>query len=791
MRRKGAVAALLAFILFISPAAVGQLTKSTAAPANVEIIMHGQPIQLATPAIMENKTTLVPLREVAEALGAAVSWNKDNGDRTIILSREERSAAVRIGSTALIVDGRIIELDTAPRLQGNVTMVPLRAISESLGAVVAWDGINRIIRIDDPAVLPVIGTAEKLSELLKQLNNNNMKVYSRNEIAEESAADSGAAASAASGGAYSKTNVQVDGVDEADWAKTDGHFIYQLSGSRVFISDISNPAAPVLAATIDYTEESQFFPQELYVDDNRLIVIGQHNVMMAMQDEEVTGNGKESSLQKDSLTAESKASIGIWPPRHPMRSTVKAMIYDVDGEGRPQLSREVELEGSYISSRKVGSALYLVTNKYNNIYHIMESGANDLNASTFEPVYKDSAASGELMTLPLEDIRYFPASPESSTLMIGALDLERPDQAMQVSAYLGSGQTIYASTKHLYIAIGSYLQDGDTYRQETRVHKFRLDQGQVVYIGEGTVPGTILNQFSLDEYEGYFRIATTDGDMWASGEATSRNNLYVLDEQLKTIGKLEGLAPGERIYSARFMGGRAYMVTFRNVDPLFVIDLNNPASPNVLGELKIPGYSDYLHPYDENHLIGFGKETIEVPSSGIGPDETMAFYQGMKIAMFDVSDVNHPKEKFKEIIGDRGTHSDLLYDHKALLFSRNKGLMAFPLQLMEIKNKKPIESGEFPGYGKFAYQGAYVYHIDPESGFTLRGRISHLSDEELAASNRNGYDYRKAVRRILYAGDTLYTLSERKLIASDLGHLRQQGELIYPEEKSPLNKPTR
>ena len=148
------------------------------------------------------------------------------------------------------------------------------------------------------------------------------------------------------------------------------------------------------------------------------------------------------------------------------------------------------------------------------------------------------------------------------------------------------------------------------------------------------------------------------------------------------------------------MGGRAYMVTFRNVDPLFAIDLKDPA-PKVLGQLKIPGYSDYLHPYDENHLIGFGKETVTLPVKGAGPDEVTAFYQGMKIALFDVTDVTQPKEKFKEIIGDRGTHSELLYNHKALLFDREKGLMAFPVDLMEVKNKPANADEAANAYGEF------------------------------------------------------------------------------------------
>ncbi|SHJ08916.1 Beta propeller domain-containing protein [Geosporobacter subterraneus DSM 17957] len=156
------------------------------------------------------------------------------------------------------------------------------------------------------------------------------------------------------------------------------------------------------------------------------------------------------------------------------------------------------------------------------------------------------------------------------------------------------------------------------------------------------MPGQILNQFSMDEDEKHFRIATTTGEMWRSDEFTSKNNVYILDEQIKRVGKLEGFAPGERIYAMGFVGAKGYMVTFRETDPFFVLDLKEPKEPKMLGYLKIPGYSDYLHPYDENHIIGFGKEVMEVKGA--------ALQAGMKIAVFDVPDVSKSVEKFKLLI---------------------------------------------------------------------------------------------------------------------------------------------
>jgi len=257
----------------------------------------------------------------------------------------------------------------------------------------------------------------------------------------------------------------------------------------------------------------------------------------------------------------------------------------------------------------------------------------------------------------------------------------------------------------------------------------------------------------------------------------------VLDESLNVVGKIEDIAPGEKIYSVRYAGNRAYMVTFKKVDPLFVIDLSNPQAPGILGKLKIPGYSDYLHPYDEHHLIGFGKDAVEVASEagGLGrAGDTTAYYQGMKLALFDVSDVANPKELFTEHIGDRGTDSELLYNHKALLFSKERNLLAFPVTVMEVKDKgnKPEDAMK---YGEFAFQGAYVYQLDLTNGFQLRGKITHMTDEELLKAGQTWVPYNRNVERALYIGDTLYTASQGLIKANDLNSLKEIGSLKLPE----------
>ncbi|MDH7480037.1 MAG: beta-propeller domain-containing protein, partial [Syntrophomonadaceae bacterium] len=238
--------------------------------------------------------------------------------------------------------------------------------------------------------------------------------------------------------------------------------------------------------------------------------------------------------------------------------------------------------------------------------------------------------------------------------------------------------------------------------------------------------------------------------------------------------------PGEKIYSVRFMGERCYLVTFEKVDPFFVIDLKDPQNPRMLGALKIPGYSDYLHPYDENHIIGFGKDTVELPVKDRQGNmvRTQAYYLGMKIAIFDVSNVSSPKEMFCEKIGDRGTDSELLHNHKALLFSRDKNLLAFPITVMEVKNGPAIRPDRnYPEHGSFTFQGACIYQVDLDGGFSCKGRITHLTPEDYLKAGNYCHDRDKFVERIIYIGDTLYTLSPSQIRAHGMSGLEERGAL--------------
>jgi uncharacterized secreted protein with C-terminal beta-propeller domain len=304
-------------------------------------------------------------------------------------------------------------------------------------------------------------------------------------------------------------------------------------------------------------------------------------------------------------------------------------------------------------------------------------------------------------------------------------------------------------------------------------------------------PGHILNQFSMDEYDSHFRIATTVGDVWSpTGQMQpSRNNVYIFADDLTMSGKIEDIAPGETIYSARFMGARGYLVTFKRVDPLFVLDLSNPSNPQILGKLKIPGYSDYLHPYDENHIIGIGKEVDESIDADKVHTENAVYFtaiQGIKMAMFDVTDVTNPVEMYKVVIGDRGTDSYALNDHKAFLFDKEKNLLVVPILLAEIPEEKKNQTNhEWPVEGEFTFQGAYVYDLTLENGFQFKGRITHYDDNQTFM--KAGYYYFDddySVKRSLYIGDILYTISGMKIKLNSLADLSEINQLVFSKKAS-------
>jgi len=376
-----------------------------------------------------------------------------------------------------------------------------------------------------------------------------------------------------------------------------------------------------------------------------------------------------------------------------------------------------------------------------------------------------------------DDVVILPRVPRPQYLIVAVVPVDS-DAEVQREVVLGNAQNIYMSLNNLYVA-ASELQYhwrgpiSGTSTQRTTVYRFKLSDDGIVPKAHGSVPGTILNQFSMDEYEGHFRIATTIGQVW-NQQKPSTNNLYILDADLDIVGKIEDIAPGERIYSTRFLGDRTYMVTFKKVDPFFAIDTSDPRNPRILGQLKIPGYSDYLHPYDENHIIGFGKDATESKSGDF------AWYQGMKMAMFDVRDPQNPTQLHTFSIGDRGTDSPLLRNHKALLFDKERGLLAFPVQVNTLTDEqKQLPEGN--AWGQATFQGAYVFDVSLRRGFTLRGTITHFNDEDMM--KMGGYFYGKNIERIVRIGDSLLTLSQDEVQSHTEDTVLKEGGIVFSEEE--------
>ena len=611
-----------------------------------------------------------------------------------------------------------------------------------------------------------------------------------------------AAPSAAGTEDYSTTNIQVAGVDEADIVKNDGKYIYVVSGKKVVIID----AYPAESSKILSEIQLNGTPQEIFINNNKLIIFGWEDYY-------------SSSV--------SIPEIGIVPPRYYTQKTF-TKVYDITDRANPVLKRNVSMDGNYYDSRMIGDYVYVIVNQP--IYY-----------GGTEPIPLPVIQSNNVAkAIPVSDIYYFDF-PDYSYIFTNILAINTQNDAEELSSktfLMGYSENMYVSPNNIFIVYTKRLSELDFYdriidqaimpavpldiqnkinavrnsniskyekmqeigkifqdyidslnpevaasvmkivqekmetvqteiakeMEKTVIHKISIYNGQIEYKTNGEVPGYTLNQFSMDEYNENFRIATTTGN-WRS---ESLNHVYILDGNLKITGKLEDLAHGERIYSVRFLGDKGYLVTFRQIDPLFVIDLSNPINPQILGYLKIPGVSDYLHPYDETHIIGIGRDATEGGR-----------IKGMKLSLFDVTDVSNPTEISKYIIGESGTYSEALNDHKAFMFSKSKNLLVIPVSLSE--------------GGKWnVWQGAYVFNIDLVNGFSLKGRITH-TNETVNETDYYYYDYLSQIRRSLYIDDVLYTVSSKMVKVNSLENLNEinKVELPYEQETYPYPIPLR
>lgn len=562
---------------------------------------------------------------------------------------------------------------------------------------------------------------------------------------------------------YSTTNIQVAGVDEADTAKNDGQYVYLLTGNNVSILKAYPADQAQLVSTI---VESDMTPVGIFVNGDRLAVLGTHS----------------NDTMIPYYNGQNLTSYSV---PYSMDITTYVKVYDISDRAHPELLTTYTASGDYFSSRMIGQYVYVVASQP--AYYIVEASPNVTIDKFNIPTLGINGLTTEASP---SEIYYSNTSDDYFQFTtIVALNIQNTMESPSYKTLtLGGTSTIYVSLNNIYI---TFPKEGNTL-----IYRLHVENSTINPEAQGEVPGSVLNQYSMDEYNDYFRIATTNTTwmtstinvtgtpivqgqfvnatgIWSGTNVTgpfvvvtfaapaTEHNVYLLDQNLTLVGRLENLAPNENLYSATFVGDRCYLVTFQKTDPLFVINLTDPTEPAVLGELRIPGFSDYLYPYDENHLIGVGKETVEAEQG------YFAWYQGVKVALFDVSNVSNPIQMANYAIGDRGSDSPVLSDPKAFLFDKSKNLLVIPVLVAKIDQSQYPNASAIPpsAYGQPVWQGAYVFNLTLSEGFVFRGGITHIEN------GTSIWDSNYYVQRSLYIENVLYTVSNAKVKLNSLDDL--------------------
>lgn len=667
-------------------------------------------------ATVVNSRTLLPLRAFAEHFGAVVSY--DAASHVAIIENAGSRYLFPIGKQSYTVEtGALVKemtMDTGSMILNDRTMVPLRVLCEEVfQKQVSY--FNRVIAVGDTgidlasqdalvqAVQSKIGVALKaqnLEEVKAAITGQNIYRFTKDAIVADgtTAAPAQPEKSEAAAGDFSTTNTQVEGIDEADLVKTDGVNIYIAAQSAIRI--ISADQGQLNELSVLQIDEKKTV-QEIFVDGNRLVVIGTRNDYTAV----------------DPIT--DGMDVKMMMPRYiPMKTFTFADVYDISNPKTPVLIKSHETEGNYQTSRKNGDIVYLVSNTY-------------LYGEIYLPTVKDTATGSVAKPIALDDVMIIPRYPSQGFVTISAIDI-RTDAKAEIEVIAASGTVTYMNDHALYIAASDY-------NGKTSITKFSINGLKVGYAGSGEVPGYLINQFAMDEYEDHLRVAVT---AWGVD-----NSLYVLDASMNISGSVTGLAKGETIYSVRFLGNKGYIVTFRTMDPLFVFDLSDPSNPKVTGELKIPGFSNYLHPIDENHLLGIGMEVKDIyQKDQYGNEVVIGTRQGgIKISLFDVSDMGKPVEVSQYILGYAGSYAEALNNHKAILFDQGSSLVGFDASV----------TSDAVSY--MPDQGAAILSY-ADNQITLKGFLMSKQPENYGSDIPD-------VRRVLYIGDELYYIQGSKIIS--------------------------
>ena len=566
-----------------------------------------------------------------------------------------------------------------------------------------------------------------------------------------------------SGGDYSDTNVQVDGIAEADIVKTDGEYIYILSKNdgdcTLYIVRAKDGE---LALESAFSPEASFdiWQEEMYVSGNRLAVVRYG-----------------TKWQEPVKAGDNDVYFDFWFGYYGDYQT-EVLVYDITDRKAPSLLGSHTQDGNYVSSREKDGYLYVISEKriYYNYTQYMDQGQIGKETDLVEEG-KAELSADELARLPQVDggplspdcIYFRGDSQDPVYTIVTAVCLETPENPVDSISFMAGSGHCYMSGNAIYLADGSwYGGRGNT--DYTDIVKISCADGELGLAAQGKVKGSLDDQFSMDEKDGYLRVVTTVEKygtvqgreaVWEIGSGRS-NALYVLDEKLQVIGSLEGLAEDERIYSARFIGDTAYFVTFRNVDPLFSVDVSDPKHPVLLGALKIPGFSDYLHPYGENLLLGIGYGALETEAVNC-----------VKLTMFDISDPLKVVEKHTVLLEDYWG-SEACRNHRSALVDGERNLIGLPLE--------GSYDGE-DGYWNYTEKKGYVvYGYDAEKGFCQKFEKDYMRkwDWEQYFDDANpeiGFDvwdemlepwddwYYMHLRGI-YIGDYFYLVNQMKEVCS-------------------------
>ncbi len=622
-----------------------------------------------------------------------------------------------------------------------------------------------------------------------------------------------AGSSAASPTAVTRTNVQVQGVDEADFVKNDKNRIFVLSGQKLFASLSWPPQSLALKQALVIDGQ----PREMFLDEkrNRIVVISETGSVGYTAR---TGGPQPAT---DLAIAPGPAGSGV-PSAGP--PTVKLTVVDVTNIDKLEVVDSFFVPGSYVNARRVDAAVRVVVTDHFVPPETIQYSPDGKDASVYNDKAKLASAFSQLKTsneklirarslddwLPKTrvvrrgamsqslayacgDFHYSNAPTKMGLVTVATLNLDNPGAQPARTSVVAEPGEIYASNKALYVASRHWWWWPETGQINfTYVHKFdTTDATRTVYRASGGFDGHIVDQFSMDEYNDVFRVATTINKVVAQpggGGCCANetwNRITTLGEKsgaLAILGTSEDLAKGERIYSSRFQGDRGYVVTFRQVDPLYTFDLSNPTNPRKVGLLKVPGYSSYIHPLDKDHLLTIGVYTpdptttnqpspgmgVAVPTPAIAAPPIRANERKVQLAIFDVSNFAEPKQTHLFLIGTSSGSSEALDEHKAFNYFPEKKLLAIPFTDYNV-----TQSGA--RYWETFISDLRVFEIDAVAGIKARGRLD--MKDVFVKNNLMTFapGYAPYIRRSVMAtdgpNDFVYAVSDAGIRVGNLANL--------------------